>query len=43
MLPQHQINISVFFFKYDFSEEQCRSLKIILGSKYIGAVLNVLI
>jgi hypothetical protein len=27
----------------DFSEEQCSSLKIILGSKHVGAILNVLI
>jgi len=29
--------------KCDFSEEQCSSLKMILGSKYIGAILSVLI
>jgi len=31
-----------FFFKYDFSKEQCNSLKMILGSKHVGAILNVL-
>jgi len=29
--------------KCDFSKEQCSSLKMILGSKYVGAILNVLI
>ena len=47
MLPQHQINIKklkseCFFFKCDFSKEQCSSLKMILGSKHVGAILNVL-
>jgi len=31
------------FLKCDFSKEQCSSLKMILGSKHIGAILNVLI
>ena len=26
----------------DFSKEQCSSLKMILGSKHVGAILNVL-
>ena len=47
MLPQRQINkrklISECFEKCDFSEEQCSSLKMILGSKHVGAILNVLI
>ena len=49
MLPQHQINIRklaiecVFFFKWDFSKERCSSLKVILGSKHVGAILNGLI
>jgi len=34
--------VSVFK-KYDFSEERYSSLKMILGSKYVGAILNVLI
>jgi len=25
----------------DFSKEQCSSLKMILGSKHVGAILNV--
>jgi len=44
MLPQHkykEINQSVFL-KCDFSKEQCSSLKMILGSKHVGAILNVL-
>ena len=28
--------------KSDFSEEQCSSLKVILGSKHVGAILYVL-
>jgi len=28
--------------KGDFSKEQCSSLKMILGSKHFGAILNVL-
>jgi len=31
------------FLKCDFSEEQCSSLKMILGSKHVGEILNVLI
>ena len=46
MLPQHQVNIrkliSECFLKCDFSKEHCSSLKIILGSKHVGAILNVL-
>ena len=45
MLTQHQVNIrksiSDCFLKCDFSKEQCSSLKMILGSKAIGAILNV--
>ena len=29
--------------KCDFSKEQCSSLNMILGSKHVGAILNVLI
>jgi len=47
MLPQHQVNIrklisECVFFKCDFSKEQCSSLKMILGSKHVGAILKVL-
>jgi len=28
--------------KCEFSKEQCSSLKMILGSKHVGAILNVL-
>ena len=47
MLAQHQVNIrklisECFFKKCDFSKEQCSSLKMILGSKHVGAILNVL-
>jgi len=46
MLPQHQVNIrkliSECFEICDFSKEQCSSLKMILGSKHVGAILNVL-
>jgi len=31
-----------FFFKCDFSKEQCSSLKMILGSKHVGAILSIL-
>ena len=31
------------FFKFDFSKEQCISLKMILGSKHVAAIVNVLI
>jgi len=37
------MNEFVFFFKCDFSQEQCSSLKMILGTKHVGAILNVLI
>ena len=30
------------FLKCDFSKEQCGSLKMILGSKHVGAISNVL-
>jgi len=30
------------FLKCGFSKEQCSSLKMILGSKHVGAILNVL-
>ena len=33
---------SHFLKKCDFSEEQSSSLKMILGSKHVGAILNVL-
>jgi len=33
--------VSVFQ-KCDFSKEQCSSLKTILGSKYVGEILSVL-
>jgi len=43
---QHQVNIrkliSECFYKCDFSKEQCSSLKMILGSKHVGAILSVL-
>jgi len=47
MLPQYQINIrklicKCFLKKCDFSKEQYSSLKMILGSKHVGAILNVL-
>jgi len=47
ILPQHQVNIrklisECFFFKCDFSKEQCSSLKMMLGSKHVGAISNVL-
>jgi len=32
----------VFFKKCDFNKERCSSLKMILGSKHVGAVLSVL-
>jgi len=34
--------ISECFKNCDFSKEQCSSLKMILGSKHVGAILNVL-
>jgi len=34
--------VRVFFFKCDLSKEQRSSLKMILGSKHVGAILNVL-
>ena len=46
MLPQHPVNIKElfceFFFLNDFSKEQLSSLKVILGSKHVGAILSVL-
>ena len=46
VLPQHPVNIkeliSECFFKYDFSKEQRSSLKMILGSKHVEAILSVL-
>jgi len=30
------------FFKNDFSKEQRSSLRTILGSKYVGAILSIL-
>jgi len=51
--PKTQTNVSLqwvmflakvtFFKKCDFSKEQCSSLKMILVSKHVGAILNVLI
>ena len=32
--------MSVFFLKCDFSKEHCSSLKMILGSKHVGAILK---
>jgi len=44
--PQHQVNIrkliSEYFKKCDFKKEQCSSLKMVLESKHVGAILNVL-
>ena len=34
--------VTFLFFKCDFSKEQFSSLKMILGSKHVGAILNVL-
>jgi len=45
MLPQHPVNIMGLFcecFSNDFSEEQRSSLRMILGSKHVGAILSVL-
>jgi len=45
MLPQHPVNIMELFcecFKNDFSKEQCSSLRMILGSKHVGAILRIL-
>jgi len=47
MLPEHKVSIRVlisecFCFKCDFSKGHCSSLKMILGSKHVGAILNVL-
>ena len=45
MLPQHPVNIMELFcefFKNDFSKEQRSSLRMILGSKHVGAILSVL-
>ena len=45
MLPQHPINIRELFcecFQNDFSKEQRSSLRMILGSKHVGAILSVL-
>ena len=44
MLPQHPVNIKELIrecFKNDFIKEQLSSLKMILESKYVGAILNV--
>ena len=45
--PQHRVNIrklisECFFLKRDFSKEKCSSMKMILGSKKVGVILNVL-
>jgi len=45
MLPQHPVNIKELFcecFKSDFSKEQRSSLRMIIGSKHVGAILSVL-
>ena len=45
MLPQHPVNIMELFcecFQNDFSKEQRSSLRMILGSKYVRAILSVL-
>ena len=44
MLPQHPINIRELINEClnDFSKEQRSSLRMILGSKHVGAILNVL-
>ena len=45
MLPQRPANIEELFcecFKNDFSKEQRSSLRMILGSKHVGAILSVL-
>jgi len=45
MLPQHPVNIMQLFserFENEFSKEQHSSLRMILGSKHVGAILNVL-
>jgi len=45
MLPQHPVNIMELFcecFKNDFSQEQRSSLRMIYGSKHVGAILSVL-
>ena len=45
MLPQHLINIRELInecFKNDFSKKQRSSLRMSLGSKHVGAILNVL-
>ena len=45
MLPQHPVNIKELFcecFENDFSKEQRISLRMILGSKHVGAILSVL-
>jgi len=43
LLKSHFKNTQWVFLKCDFSKEQCSSLKMILGSKQVGAILNVLI
>jgi len=46
MLPQHLINIRELInecFYNDFNKEQRSYLKMILGSKHVGAILNVLV
>jgi len=45
MLPQHPINIRELInecFKNNFSKEQRSYLKMILGSKHVGAILSIL-
>ena len=47
MLPQHPVNIKELFcecfFLNDFNKEQRSFLRMILGPKYVGAILSVLI
>jgi len=45
MLPQHPVNTKKLFcecFQNDFSKEQSSTLRMILGSKHVGAILSVL-
>ena len=42
-LKSHFFKSVIGFKKWDFSEEQYSSLKMILGSKHVGGILNVLI
>jgi len=44
MLPQHPVKINYFVnvFWNDISKEQRSSLRMILGSKHVGAILSIL-